>query len=459
MKKLTKKWQILLYATSGLGINMLNLMMNSYLCSALLVGGFGEAAVPFQTFAQRDLVLNDPLLHLRSLTLWGLFVLIAKIVDGVIDVPMAAFTDALRSRWGRRRPSLLIGLVPLLLSYLLFLVIPQPGATLLNTLYYGVVLCVFYTSYTLTMVTYYATYTEIVDSTDARNLMSNAKSVFDIFYFILGYVGVRALLNGINIRPVALMVLPLSMTMLIPLFMIKEPSSLDGRAGGEEGLRTVDLISSLRYTFRNRPFIIWMLVYSFMTFGVQLFLGGINEYFSYVGMSMILVMIAAFAPVPFTLILYNRILTRRGFGYAFRYALLTFSLGMICMFAVSRLGQGTVKTVLSIVTGLMSSLAIGALFAVAYSVPSQLAAEEEGKTGVSNSAMYFAVQGLFAGVASGIGTGLVLNALKGTESAASGAIRFMTLIAAAGTLLSFVLTYTLPRSMAELGKEEKESRS
>ncbi len=309
------------------------------------------------------------------------------------------------------------------------------------------------------MVTYYATYTEIVDNTDARNLMSNAKSVFDIVYFILGYVGVRALLNGINIRPVALMVLPLSLTMLIPLFMIREPSSLDGRAGGEDGSRTVNLFSSLRYTFRNRPFIIWMLVYSFMTFGVQLFLGGINEYFSYVGMSMILVMIAAFAPVPFTLMLYNRILKRRGFGYAFRYALLTFSLGMISMFAVSRLGQGTVKTVLSIVTGLLSSLAIGALFAVAYSVPSQLAAEEEERSGVSNSAMYFAVQGLFAGVASGIGTGVVLTALKGSEQAASGAIRYMTLIAAAGTLLSFILTYTLPRSLSELGREEKESKA
>lgn len=106
MKKITKKGQIILYAASGLGINMLNLMMNSYLCSALLVGGFGEAAVPFQTFAQRDLVLNDTLLWFKALTVWGLFVLIAKIIDGVIDIPMAAFTDALRSRRAAAGPPL-----------------------------------------------------------------------------------------------------------------------------------------------------------------------------------------------------------------------------------------------------------------------------------------------------------------------------------------------------------------
>ena len=70
---------------------------------------------------------------------------------------------------------------------------------------------------------------------------------------------------------------------------------------------------------------------------------------------------------------------------------------------------GALKAILSIVAGLCCSLAVGALFSVAYSVPAQLAAEEQEKTGISNSAMYFAVQGLFAGVATGLGTGIVLS--------------------------------------------------
>ena len=446
MKKIKGKGRIILYAFSGLGINMLGLMMNSYLCSALLVGAFAAKDVPYQTFAGRDLVVYG---------LWVALSAIPKIIDGVIDVPMAAFTDSLRSRWGRRRPSILIGLSATVAFYLLFLIQPQSEATVLNTVYYLVVLCLFYCAYTLTMVTYYATYTEIVETQEERNLMSNAKSVFDIVYFILGYVGVRMLLNGINIRTVALMVLPVALTMLIPLVMIKEPSSLDGRAGLGEESHTVGLVSSIRYTFRNRPFIVWMCVYSFMTFGVQLFLSGINEYFSHVGMSMILVMVAAFVPVPLTLMLYNRILARRGFGFAFRYALLTFSAGVLFMFAVSFLAQGMLKTVLSVATGLVSSLAIGALFSVAYSVPSQLAADEEEKTGVSNSAMYFAVQGLFAGVATGIGANTVLTALKGSESANSDAIRYMTLICALGTLAAFALSFVLPKSITALGKENK----
>ncbi|MBQ7599722.1 MAG: MFS transporter [Clostridia bacterium] len=448
MEKITGKGKIILYAASGLGINMLNLMMTSYLCSALLVGGFSAEAVPNQTYLARDLVVP---------AVWAVFALVAKIIDGVIDIPMAAFTDGLRTRFGRRRPALLIGLIPLVMAYCAFLIIPHPqGASVLNTVYYGLILCVFYSFYTLTMVNYYATFTEIVETQRERSLLSNAKSVFDIMYFILGYVVVRMLLNGLNIRIVALIVLPLSLTMLIPLFMIKEPDLT--KAEMLEKSPRLSLFRSIAYTFKNRTFILWMIAYSFMTFGVQLFLGGINEYFSFVGINMIFVMMAAFAPVPFTLMIYERIIRKHGFGAAYRYVLVSFAMGALFLFGISFMPQGTLKTVLSVISGLVCSLGIGALFAVAYSVPSQLAADEEKKTGVSNSAMYFAVQGLFAGIATGIGTGIVLTALKGSETSNSGAIKYMTLICAVAVMVSFALTFTLPKAIRTMGKEENKKK-
>ncbi|MBQ9428802.1 MAG: MFS transporter [Clostridia bacterium] len=433
MRKIRTYPQLILYAMSGLGINLLNTVMNSYLCSALLVGGFAESVLPYQTYMQRDLVLP---------ALWAAFVFAAKLIDGVIDVPMASFSDNLHTRWGRRRPAIAIGLAVLILSYVLFLAVPNGGgATLLNTVYYGLLLCLFYTFYTLTMVTYYATFTEIVDTEDARRFISNTKSVFDIVYFILGYVVVRLLLNNINIRLVALTALPPALTMLIPLFMIRE----DPSTGTAERAKTVGLVESLRCTVKNRRFIRWMVIYSFMTMGVQLFLSGINEYFSFVGMNMIYVMGVSFVPVPFTLRLYNKILKKRGFVFAFRYILIAFSVGMLAMFAVARLDAGNAKTLLSILCGLICSLAIGAMFSVAYSVPAQMAAEAEAESGVSNSAMYFAVQGLFAGVATGIGSGVILTALKGGENTRSGMIVLLPLIAAAATLVSCILSFALPK--------------
>jgi Na+/melibiose symporter-like transporter len=239
--------------------------------------------------------------------------------------------------------------------------------------------------------------------------------------------------------------------------MIKEPSNRDEP---KEKTKRLRLVPSLVATFRNGSFIKWMIVYSFMTFGVQLFLGGINEYFSFVKMNMIYVMMAAFAPVPLTLLLYNKIHRRYGFGVSYGYILTVFFTGTITMFFVSFMAEGAAKTVLSIVSGLICSFAIGALFAVAYSVPSQLAAEEEERTGVSNSAMYFAVQGLFSGVATGIGTGVVLTALKKSSEgvadihAGTAPIAYMTLICAAAMAVSLIFTFFLPKSIKRLGKEQ-----
>lgn len=439
MKIIKGKWRLALYGLSGFGVNLLNLMMGSYLCSALLIGGFNAAHIPFQTFAQKDLVIAGA---------WAVFVMVAKIIDGIVDIPMASFTDKLKSRWGRRRPTILIGLAGLIVSYLLFiLVIPENGATVGNTIFYGVVLCLFYTAYTLTMVTYYATFTEAVDGIGDRNFVSNVKSVFDIVYFIVGYVLVAMLLKGINIKWVALMVLPLVLTMLIPLFMLKEESTKGKKFDGE----TVNLFKSIAYTFRNRDFMLWMVVYAFMTFGLQLFLGGINEYFSYTGMSMMLVMATAFVPVPFTLILYNRIIRKWGFGFAFKYTLIVYAAGMLEMFGASFLVDGTAKAVFGVISGLICSFAIGSFFAVGYSIPAQLALEDERRTGIKHSAMYFAVQGLFSGVATGLATGVVLTALKETD----GAMIYMSLICGAASLAAFALTWILPKSLNALGKVEE----
>ncbi len=470
MKKLTKRSQMLIYAIGGMGVNMLNLMVGSYLCSAIIASGFGSGAIANQTFSgivattvENGETINAGL-DLVIVGAWMVLTIIAKVIDGIIDVPMASFTDNLKSKFGRRRPALIIGLIPMVIAYVLFAVVtPELKAeSLLNTAFYFAMLCIFYIFYTLTMVTYYATFTEIVDTVEERNFISNVKSVCDIVYFILGYVVVAAMLKGMNIRLVAIIVLPIVLTMLIPIFMIKEKSTLPEdvekeEEGEEKHLKTVNLFQSIVATFRNKNYILWLIVYSFMTFGVQLFLSGINEFFSVSGMNMMTVMICAFGPVPLTLMIYNKLIKKYGFGVAFAYTLVIFGLAMLGMYFIARMPDGQGKTIVSIVGGLLSSFAIGALFAVAYSVPSQLAADEEKKTGISNSAMYFAVQGLFAGVASGIGGGFMLNFLKTSEPLIEGKPNtiFITLVASIAMAVSLVLMIFLPKTVLRMGKEEK----
>lgn len=472
MQVIRTKWKLILYAFGAFGVNLLNLMVGSYLCSALIASGFvdlskvltesdlmaAQATLNGHTysgiieFVNGEATITKGILIIASV--WAVFGVIAKVVDGLIDIPMAHFTDTLKSRWGRRRPAIVLGIIPMVIAYCCFLLIPHDAeVSLVNTIYYFVMLILFYSSYTLTMVTYYATFTEIVDNEKDRRFLTNTKSIADIFYFILGFALVPMMLKGLNIRLVALIVLPLVLMMLIPLFLIKEKSTKDG-VSGEVG-ETVNIIKSIGYTFKNKDFVIWMVVYSFMTIGLQLFLSGINEYFNVAGMNMIVVMASSFAPVPLTFIVYNKLINKFGFKFAYQYTLIVFALSMTSMFGISFVEQGTLKLILCIIGGLFASFSIGAMFAVAYSIPSQLASDDEKKTGISHSAMYFAIQGLFSGVAAGIGGSAILTVLKVNQLFDKPATFYLTLVSAIACMIAFGLAFFLPKSIKELGKEKK----
>lgn len=448
MQVIRKKWKLGLYAFGAIGVNLLNLMVGSYLCSALLASGFGEQAIANHTFAGIDLIIPAA---------WAVFSVIAKVIDGLIDIPMAHFTDTLKSRWGRRRPAIVFGMIPMVIAYSCFLIVPNATeATIGNTIYYFLMLILFYSSYTLTMVTYYATFTEIVDNEKDRRFLTNTKSIADIFYFIIGFALVPMILKGMNIRIVALIVLPLVLMMLIPLFFIKEKSTKEGVDGKIE--ETVNIIDSIKYTFKNKDFIIWMIVYSFMTIGLQLFLSGINEFFSIGQMDMTITMASSFGPVPLTFIIYNKLINKKGFKFAFQYTLLVYALSMVSMFFIAYYVEpGLAKTLCCVGGGIFASFSIGAMFAVAYSIPSQLAADDEKRTGISHSAMYFAIQGLFSALAAGLGGGTILTLLKDNIIFGLPGTYFITIISAIACFVAFVLAFFLPKSIKELGKENRKN--
>ena len=441
MKKITSKKKLLLYGCSGMGVNMLTLMVGSYLCSALLVGGFDEH-IESWTYLNKDLVVAG---------LWAVLVFLAKAFDGIIDLPFATLADKMHTKLGRRKTAIIIGFIPMVFAYLMFLCPINTEATILNTIWFGFWLCIFYAFYTLTMLTFYATFSEICESEQDTVFLSNVKSVCDVVYFILGFALIPVFVSmGVNIRIVALIFLPLCLTMLIPLFMLKENDE------EERSVRTLTLPRAMGTAFKNKPFIYWMFTMFMMKMGLELFLGGINELFSSTGLDMTIVMASAFVPVPFTLVLYNFIVKRKGLGFAYRYILGIFSVGMIIMYICTLctpvLSQFQL-TLVAIFGGIFVSFAIGAFFSVTYTVPSHIAQREFETTGKNVATMLFAVQGVFEGVASGIATGFILVTLKDNRL-----IQILPLIVAACCMIAFFMSFGFPKIISKMGQKARENK-
>jgi Na+/melibiose symporter-like transporter len=440
MQKITSRKKLILYGCSGLGVNMLTFIMGSYLCSALLTGGF-DAHVESWTYLNRDLVFAG---------LWAVLVFLAKALDGIIDLPLATFADRLNTKLGRRKTALLIGYIPMIISFLMFLVPITPEASLANTIWFGFWLCAFYTFYTLTMLTYYATFSEICENERDTVFLSNTKSICDVVYMSLCFALIPVFIGfDVNIRTVSLLFLPLSLTMLIPFFLLKE----NKEEGEEKSIRSLTLGAALKTSAKNKAYMFWMLTSSITAIGLQLFLGGINELFSSTGLNMTVVMASSFAPVPLTIMLYNKFVKTRGLGFGYRFVLSVFTIGMMVMFFCNIFSNSlsTLElTLIALVGGVFVSFAIGAFFSVTYIVPTHLAQIEYNKSGKSVASMFFAVQGLFEGVAAGIATGFILVNLKKLD-----VIFLLPIIVAVCCMIAFAMSFAFPKEIAFLGKADK----
>lgn len=437
MIKITSRKKLALYGCSGLGVNMMNIIVGSYLCSALMTGGF-DKHIESWTYLNKTLVVAG---------LWALLRFIAKAFDGLIDLPLAALADKIHNRFGRRKTAILIGLIFTVLSYCLFLVPLTPTESIINTIWFGALLLIFYTFYTLTMLTYYATFSEITRNDSDTLFLSNAKSICDVVYFSLSFALVPVFVTlGINIRLVALIFLPLALSMLIPFFLLKEGDE----ESGEETPEPLTLRKSLRISFGNKSFIYWMFTLSVMTVGLQLFLGGINELFSSTGLNMTVVMASSFAPVPITILAYNKIVKKFGLGLGYKFVLVVYSIGMGVMllcFAISNIVAPIVLTLIAVFGGIFISFSLGAFFSITYIVPANLAQRELELRGNSVSGMYFAVQGVFEGFAAGIATGPILTTLKDKD-----VIYLLPVIVIACCLIALAMSFFFPPEIAYMGR-------
>ena len=187
-----------------------------------------------------------------------------------------------------------------------------------------------------------------------------------------------------------------------------------------------------------------------MTVGLQLFLGGINELFSTTGLNMTVVMASSFAPVPITILAYNKIVKRFGLGLGYKFVLVIYSIGMGIMllcFELSKLVAPLTLTLIAVFGGIFISFSLGAFFSITYIVPANLAQRELELRGKSVSGMYFAVQGVFEGIAAGIATGPILTTLKDKD-----VIELLPVIVIVCCVIAFVMSFFFPPEIAYMAK-------
>lgn len=444
MRKM-KGWKLFLYSMAGFGPNLMMTLVTGYLNDALLApAGMSVAKTMTGTI-------------LVSAALCSVLFFIAKLIDAVIDIPLAYLSDKMHCKMGRRRMGILLGWVPMVVSFVLIW-LPQlymgMGQTA-TTIIEAILLIIFYSSYTMCLVSYYGSFSTVTEDAKERMRLSHFKAFFDTVQYCVAYALFPSLLLTLlggkdagAISSALLKLAPLMLTMLIPVIMLK------GMPEREDVDHQVSLTRSIRLSFASRSFRAWLITFFMIHAGLMLFLTGIGTTIpdSLMGISgwQITVMnSAAFAPVPLMLILFNFIKKKRGTRFALQTAILAFAFAMFTFAASWKAlwNNQWISFAIGITASTIGSYAVGVFFSSSYYFASQIAANEIAETKIDHSAMYFAVQGLATQIASALSVNLLYMNLVASPVNLMGHEegQFFLVPAIAGVLMivAFVCSFTM----------------
>lgn len=230
------------YGCGELGLNLKNEVVNRYLM-----------------FFYADTLLVSP-------TAVGLMMLLGKAWDAVTDPAMGYLSDATRSRWGRRRPYVLLGAVPMgFFFYLLF----APPAWLSGggLLWYLLAVSLgLYTCFTVFTIPYLAWGAELARDYHERTTVVQIRALCGLVGGIVGaalplvLVGAAATARDGFAAMGLLLGVAVALAALVPALTVRDdgrdrlpPASFGHFLGG------------LRHTFANRDFRVIFLTFCLMT--------------------------------------------------------------------------------------------------------------------------------------------------------------------------------------------------
>lgn len=219
----------------------------AYGIASLGEGMLGTTLAFYLLFYYTDIVKVNPF--------WaGFAVAIGRLWDAVTDPAMGQITDRTRSRWGRRRPYLLFGSIPLGISFLLFWMVPTGWPELYQLLFLGIASILFNTMHTVVIMPYLALGAEITLDYDERTSVMSYRQ----FFFYLGWLPTAFALDFVGLFDAAtvgwrtvgiLWAVVLTLGFLITFGGNRENEEFQTRSGLPFG-------RSLKETFRNRNFLI-----------------------------------------------------------------------------------------------------------------------------------------------------------------------------------------------------------
>jgi len=371
--------------------------------------------------------------------LMGLALLVGRFLDAAVDPLVGFLSDSVRTPWGRRKPFIAVGALPLTAAFALLWWSPAQTPTGLNFAYLLLLLSVFYVSFTIVTCPYLALLPEIATSDRERVGLASLQAVFNVLGNIAG-----AVVGGLLIQNQATGFLGMGIIIGVAS-VVTFVLALAGPGEKLESLReapqALGMREAFKQTFSNRPFLHYAA--AFMVFWIGLSVVIANETFiatellgrkeADAGLLTGVALIAAALCVPLTAKVTAAWGKRRVFLVSLAwFAVLAPLIGLVGL-APLPIGGFAQAVVLMAIAG----PPISGLLVMPYAIVADITDEDERATGRRREAMYFGVNAFVykAGLALGGAVAAFVWKLLGHTAAQPLGLRLSGAVAAAFTVI------------------------
>lgn len=253
-----------------------------------------------------------------SAALAGIAVMVGKLWDAVTDPMMGYVSDRTRSRWGRRRPYLLFGSVPLFLAMWYFFTKPPFSGPILLTVWAALALMILNTAYTVVNIPYSSLTPDLTDDYHERTSLNGYRFGFAVVGTILGAAAVQPIVAAFPSKPAGFSAVGfilgavMAVTALATYFSIREGDH------SKTPVPTEGFFATYLGVFRNRPYLILLLTYALNLTGINFLSGIIVYYFKYIyrqeamaTLAMVILLVVAMVSIPVSVLVAKRIGKKR----------------------------------------------------------------------------------------------------------------------------------------------------
>ncbi len=254
--------------------------MNKKLSLGIMLG-YGTAALSFNfVWGMVSNFIQPYFINVMGISIaaTGVIALVARIWDGFNDPIMGSFVDKTNTKYGRYRPYLLFGIVPLVVTTILLFTNPE-WSIQAKTAYAAFAYILFGMAYTLANIPYLSMISTMTKDPDERTMMMTVKNIFVMIGVMLPGILVTKIAisaegySEAGFQTVAIIgAVLLTVTMLITFFVTKSV-----KYTGETMASKISWSDRINAVKENKPLLIMMIV--MLVFSLQGVLMGAQTLF------------------------------------------------------------------------------------------------------------------------------------------------------------------------------------